>query len=195
MKKHIWDSMKMLLAMTVLTGIIYPLAMTGIAQIVFPKQANGSMIRINGKLVGSSLIGQNFASDKYFWPRPSAVNYNPLPSGASNYGPTSDTLKELVEMRRNNFIRLNGLPSNTQVPPDMLYASGSGLDPDISPKAAELQIDRVAHARHFDAKEKRELVRLVKSHLEGPQLGFLGEPRVNVLMLNLALDTLGVTRK
>ncbi len=195
MKKHLWDSIKMLLVMTVFTGIIYPLAMTGIAQIVFPNQANGSMIRIKGKLVGSRLIGQNFTSDKYFWPRPSAIGYNPLPSGGSNYGPTSDALKELVEMRRKEFIRLNGLPSNTQVPPDMLYASGSGLDPDISPAAAELQIDRVARARHFDEKGKKDLEGLVRSQIHGPQLGFLGEPRVNVLMLNLALDSLDVNSR
>ncbi len=190
MKKHLLDSLKMLLVMTVFTGIIYPLAMIGIAQIIFPNQANGSMIRIDGKLVGSRLIGQNFTSDKYFWPRPSAIGYNPLPSGGSNYGPTSDTLKELVEMRRKEFIRLNGLPPNTQVPPDMLYASGSGLDPDISPAAAELQIDRVARARGFGSVRTAELTKLVQSHVEGPQLGFLGNPRVNVLELNIALDSL-----
>ena len=190
MKKHLWDSIKMLLVMTIFTGIIYPLAMTGIAQIIFPNQANGSMIKINGKLVGSRLIGQNFTSDRYFWPRPSAIGYNPLPSGGSNYGPTSDTLKDLVEMRRKEFIRLNGLPSNTRVPPDMLYASGSGLDPDISPAAAELQIDRVARARGFGSVRTAELTKLVQSHVEGPQLGFLGNPRVNVLELNIALDSL-----
>jgi K+-transporting ATPase ATPase C chain len=180
----------MLLVMTVFTGLIYPLVMTAIAQIVFPKQANGSMIGINGKLVGSKLIGQNFTSDKYFWPRPSAIGYNPLPSGGSNYGPTSDTLKKLVEMRRREFIRLNGLPANANVPPDMLYASGSGLDPDISPESAELQIDRVARARDFDSLQTAALRKLVKSHIEKPQLGFLGDPRVNVLELNIALDSL-----
>ncbi len=180
----------MLLVMTIFTGIIYPLAMTGIAQIIFPNQANGSMIKINGKLVGSRLIGQNFTSDRYFWPRPSAIGYNPLPSGGSNYGPTSDTLKDLVEMRRKEFIRLNGLPSNTRVPPDMLYASGSGLDPDISPEAAELQIGRVARARGFDLAQTARLRKLVQSHIQEPQLGFLGNTRVNVLELNIALDSL-----
>ena len=180
----------MLLVMTVFMGLIYPLVMTAIGQIVFPEQANGSMIRINGKLVGSKLIGQNFTSDKYFWPRPSAIGYNPLPSGGSNYGPTSDTLKKLVELRRSEFIRLNGLSPNTKVPPDMLYASGSGLDPDISPESAELQIDRVARARGFDSLQTVELQKLVKSHIVKPQLGFLGDPRVNVLELNIALDSL-----
>ncbi len=180
----------MLLVMTVFTGLIYPLVMTALGQIVFPEQANGSMIRINGKLVGSKLIGQNFTSDKYFWPRPSAIGYNPLPSGGSNYGPTSDTLKELVEMRRSEFIRSNGLSPNAKVPPDMLYASGSGLDPDISPESAELQIDRVARARGFDSLQTAALSKLVKSYTEKPQLGFLGDPVVNVLELNIALDSL-----
>ena len=190
MKTHLWNSLKMLLVMTVFMGLIYPLVMTAIGQIVFPEQANGSMIRINGKLVGSKLIGQNFTSDKYFWPRPSAIGYNPLPSGGSNYGPTSDTLKKLVELRRSEFIRLNGLSPNTKVPPDMLYASGSGLDPDISPESAELQIDRVARARGFDSLQTVELQKLVKSHIVKAQLGFLGDPRVNVLELNIALDSL-----
>ena len=190
MKTHLWNSLKMLLVMTVFTGLIYPLVMTAIAQIVFPEQANGSMIRINGKLVGSKLIGQNFTSDKYFWPRPSAIGYNPLPSGGSNYGPTSDTLKDLVEMRRKDFIRMNGLPPDTKVPPDMLYASGSGLDPDISPAAAELQIGRVARARGFGSVRTAELTKLVESHIQAPQLGFLGNARVNVLELNIALDSL-----
>lgn len=195
MKKQIWDSTKMLLVMTIFTGLVYPLVMTAIAQIIFPKQANGSMIRMNGRLVGSRLIGQNFTGNKYFWPRPSAIGYNPLPSGGSNYGPTSDTLKELVEMRRKEFIRLNGLPANTKVPPDMLYASGSGLDPDISPASAELQINRVARARGFDNLQTAALRKLVQSHIEGPQLGFLGDPRVNVLVLNLALDSLDVNSR
>lgn len=195
MKKHLWDSLKVLIVMTVFTGLVYPLVMTAIAQIVFPKQANGSMIRINGKLVGSKLIGQNFTGDKYFWPRPSAIGYNPLPSGASNYGPTSDTLKELVETRRKEFIRLNGLPANTRVPPDMLYSSGSGLDPDISPASAELQINRIARARGFDSVQTAQLRKLMQSHVEGPQLGFLGDARVNVLELNIALDSLDVTSR
>ncbi len=190
MKRLFWDSVKMLLIMTVFTGIIYPMVVTGIAQIIFPGQANGSMITVDDKLVGSKLIGQAFTSDKYFWPRPSATGYNPLPSGGSNYGPTSDTLEKLVDMRRRNFTRLNGLPVNTKVPPDMLYASGSGLDPDISPAAAELQIGRVARARGFDSTQTAGLRKLVSSYIHGPQFGILGDPRVNVLELNIALDRL-----
>ncbi len=176
--------------MTVFTGLLYPVVMTGIAQVVFPKQANGSLIEIGGKVVGSKLIGQDFTSDKYFWPRPSAIGYDPLPSGGSNCGPTSDTLEKLVEMRKTDFIRLNNLPPSTQVPSDMLYASGSGLDPDISPESAELQIDRVARARGFDSVQTQDLRKLVQDHIEGRELGLFGERRVNVLMLNIALDSL-----
>jgi potassium-transporting ATPase KdpC subunit len=195
MKKHLFDSIKMLAVMTIFTGVFYPLFMTLVANIVFPNQATGSLVKIDGRVVGSKLIGQDFFSDKYFWPRPSAVGYNPLPSGGSNYGPTSDTLKKLVEMRRADFIRLNNLPANTRVPAEMLYASASGLDPDISPEAAELQIDRVARARNLDNSEKEELIKIVKSAIEGPQFGILGEPRVNVLLLNMALDTMNVNRR
>jgi potassium-transporting ATPase KdpC subunit len=194
MKRHLFDSMKMLAVMTVFTGVFYPLFMTLVANIVFPNQATGSLIKIDGRVVGSKLIGQKFSSDRYFWPRPSAVGYNPLPSGGSNYGPTSDTLKRLVEMRRADFIRMNNLPANTQVPADMLYASASGLDPDVSPEAAEFQIDRVARARGFNARKTKELRELVKSHIERRELGFLGEPRVNVLLLNVALDSMDVSR-
>lgn len=190
MKKMILPAIYLTLFMTVFTGFLYPVVMTGIAQIVFPKQANGSLIEIGGKVVGSKLIGQDFTSDKYFWPRPSAIGYDPLPSGGSNYGPTSDTLKKLVEMRKADFIRLNNLPPSTQVPSDMLYASGSGLDPDISPESAELQIDRVARARGFDSVQTQDLRKLVQDHIEGRELGLFGERRVNVLMLNIALDSL-----
>ncbi len=194
MKKTILPAIYLTLLMTVLTGLLYPLVMTGIAQLIFPGQANGSMIKCEGQVVGSKLIGQNFTSVRYFWSRPSAIGYNPMPSGATNYGPTSDTLKHLVEKRKADFIRFNDLPANTQVPGDMLYASGSGLDPDISPEAAELQIDRVARARGFNSSETKVLRELVESHIETPQLGFLGEPRVNVLLLNIALDSLYVSR-
>ncbi len=194
MKKHLWVSVKMLLLMTVFTGLIYPLAITGIARVIFPAQANGSLIKIDGRLIGSRLIGQEFKSNKYFWPRPSATGYDHLPSGGSNYGPTSDTLKQLVEARRAKFIRANHLPKNTRVPSVMLNSSASGLDPDITPRSAELQVGRVARARGFDNKQEMELRKLVASHVQGPQLGFLGEPRVNVLLLNLALDSISVNR-
>jgi len=178
----------MLLVMTVLTGVLYPVLMTVIAQLVFPCKSNGSMIERNGEIVGSELIAQKFQSDKYFWCRPSAIDYNPLPSGASNLGPTSKALKDSVEERRKHFIELNFLPPNTIVPTEMLFASGSGIDPHISPEAAFLQVNRITQARGFDEQKKTLLKTLVQNHIEAPQFGFLGEPRVNVLKLNLALD-------
>lgn len=195
MKTTILPAIYLTLVMTLLTGLLYPLAMTGIAQLVFPKHANGSLVAVDGRVVGSEFIGQDFRSNKYFWSRPSAILYDPIPSGASDFGPTSDTLKSLVEDRKANFIRLNHLPSHTAVPAEMIYASGSGLDPDISPEAAELQIDRVAKARGFNAEERQKLIDLVESHIESPELGLLGEPRVNVLLLNLAVDAMNVSRK
>lgn len=195
MKRHFIDAIKVLAVMTLLTGIIYPLFMTLVANVVFPEQATGSLIKANGRIVGSKLIGQEFSSGKYFWSRPSATDYNALPSEGSNYGPTSDTLKHLVEMRRKRFIRMNDLPPGTRVPACMLYSSASGLDPDVSPRAAELQIGRVARARGFDKKQKRELENLVASHIQSRQLGLFGEPTVNVLLLNMALDSSGVSRK
>ncbi|MGC8654704.1 MAG: potassium-transporting ATPase subunit KdpC [Candidatus Kryptoniota bacterium] len=195
MKKFIIESIKVLFAMTLLTGVIYPLAMTGIVQLIFPHKANGSLIKLNGKIVGSELIGQAFTDDKYFWPRPSATGYDALPSGASNYAITSDTLLKLTISRRKAFTRKNLLPSDSLVPPEMIYASGSGLDPHISPEAAFLQINRVASARHFNRAQKDELRKLVSSFIEHRQLGFLGESRVNVLLLNIALDTMTFSGK
>ena len=178
----------MLLVMTILTGVLYPVLMTVIAQLVFPNKSNGSMIEKNGEVVGSELIAQKFQSDKYFWCRPSATDYNPLPSGASNLGPTSKALKDSVEERRKQFVEKNFLPQNTIVPTEMLFASGSGIDPQISPEAAFLQVDRIAQARGFDEQKKTLLKTLVQNQIETLQFGFLGEPRVNVLKLNLALD-------
>jgi potassium-transporting ATPase KdpC subunit len=190
MKKQILTSLKMFLVMTILTGVLYPVLMTVIAQLVFPNKSNGSMIEKNGKIIGSELIAQKFQSDKYFWCRPSAIDYNPLPSGASNLGPTSKALKDSVEKRRKRFIEQNFLPPNTTVPTEMLFASGSGIDPHISPDAAFLQVDRIAQARGFDEQKKALLKTLVRNHIEALQFGFLGETRVNVLRLNLVLDAM-----
>jgi len=173
------QSIRIYLVITLLTGVIYPLAMTGVAQLLFPKQANGSRIIENGKLVGSDLIAQKFESPKYFWPRPSAADYATVASGASNKGPTSADLKKSIEERREKF--------GTEAPVDLLTASGSGLDPHISPEAARLQIPRVASARNMSI---QKITALVDQTIEQPQLGFLGEPRVNVLQLNRALDQL-----
>jgi K+-transporting ATPase ATPase C chain len=160
-----------------LTGILYPLAMTGVAQLVFPKQANGSRIVQNGKLIGSDLLVQKFESPKYFWPRPSSADYATVPSGASNKGPTSADLKKSIDERQAKF--------GNDAPVDLLTASGSGLDPHISPEAARSQLQRVADARKMSI---QQISALVDQVTEQPQFGFLGEPRVNVLRLNLALD-------
>jgi K+-transporting ATPase ATPase C chain len=185
----ILQSIRMLVFMTVLTGVAYPLLVTGIAQIVFPKQANGSLIEKDGKVLGSSLIGQPFSDPKYFWSRPSATSpmpYNGASSSGSNQGPTNPALKEAVEGRVKALRDAGGDPAKP-VPVDLVTASGSGLDPHISPAAAGYQIGRIAKRRGL-AEEK--IKALVERNTEGRSLGFLGEPRVNVLQLNLALDAL-----
>jgi K+-transporting ATPase ATPase C chain len=178
-------SFRVLFVLTVLTGIVYPLMITGVSQVVFPAKANGSMITVEGRTVGSRLIGQTFASDRYFWPRPSAVGYNPMPSGGSNLGPTSASLRDSVVARAAIF----GRPVST-VPPDLLLASGSGLDPEISPEAALFQVERVWKAREAGVTGRARIEALVREGVRAPQLGLLGEPRINVLELNLALDSL-----
>lgn len=181
-------SIKIFLFFTVLTGVLYPLFVTGIAQFVFPAKANGSLIVKNNQVIGSELIGQQFDSAVYFTSRPSAILYNPLPSGGSNYGLTNVKLKNLVAERRRNFIAFNELDSHTEIPSEMLFASASGLDPHISPKAASLQVERIAKARNFDITQKQELLNCVKNLSETPEFLFLGESRVNVLLLNLETD-------
>jgi K+-transporting ATPase ATPase C chain len=193
MKTQTKIALKFLLVMTILTGIIYPLLMTGLAQLGFSSKANGSLITKDGKIIGSELIGQKFDSSIYFWSRPSAIGYNPIPSGASNYGPTSDTLKKLVTSRRILFAGSNSVQNELSVPKEMIFASGSGLDPHISPEAASLQIDRISNARHFNDIQKQRLLEIVKALTEMPQFLILGEKRINVLILNLELDKL--TRK
>jgi potassium-transporting ATPase KdpC subunit len=188
MKNQTIIALKFLLIMTVLTGIIYPLVMTGFAQVCFPLKANGSLIAKDGKIIGSGLIGQKFDSCIYFWPRPSAVGYNPIPSGASNYGPTSDTLRKLVASRRDLFAKTNSLDNKFSIPKEMIFASASGLDPHISPNAALLQVERIAKARNLSSVQKDKLNKLVNSLIEPHQLLILGEDRVNVLKLNLEMD-------
>lgn len=190
MWKSIINSVAMVAIMTVLTGIVYPMAMTGLAQALFPSQANGSIIRYNGQSVGSKLIGQNFTSDKYFHGRPSSAGsdgYEALSSSGSNLGPTNAKLKQSVQERLDKIIAENALDSGKTVPGDLVLASASGLDPHITPDAAYLQLKRVAAARGL---QQKEVERLVESHIEGRQFGLLGEQCVNVLELNLALDGL-----
>jgi K+-transporting ATPase ATPase C chain len=185
MKKNILVAIWMTLATTVLLGIIYPIVVTGLAQVLFPRQANGELIRENGKIIGSRLIGQPFTSRGYFYSRPSAAGtagYDPTASGGSNLGPTNKALLDRVSAQVKTLQPDN--PS-APVPADLVTTSGSGLDPDISPAAADFQIPRVARERGISEDEVRELVR---KHTEGRQLGFLGEPRVNVLELNLDMN-------
>ena len=181
---------RLFLVLVLLTGVIYPLVVTAVAQLAFHNQAEGSQINSNGKLVGSALLSQKTESPKYFWPRPSAGDYATVASSASNLGPSSDALKKAIADRAAKLRSANNLAADAPLPDDMITTSASGLDPHISPAAARMQIDRVTKARDFNAEQKMKLTALVKSHIEGPQLGFLGEPRVNVLLLNVALDEL-----
>jgi potassium-transporting ATPase KdpC subunit len=187
MRTQLRPALVSLVALTLITGLLYPLVVTGIAQVLFPRQANGSLILIDGKPVGSSLIGQPFDAPKYFWGRPSATSpfpYNAAASSGSNLGPTNDALIKAVQARIDALKAAD--PDNPlSLPVDLVTASGSGLDPHISPAAAAYQVRRIARVRGLD---ETVVQRLVAQHTEGRQLGVLGEPRVNVLTLNLALD-------
>ena len=184
--KLIIQSILLTIVFTVLTGVLYPLAITGIAQVAFKDKANGSLIERDGKVVGSELLAQQFTGPKYVWPRPSAGSYATVPSGASNLGPTSGALQTNVLTNAKAFRDGNKLAADAPVPADMVFTSGSGLDPHISPEAARLQIARVAAERTTDV---ARVTALVEKSIERSQWGFLGEPRVNVLRLNLALDS------
>ena len=186
--KTIKIALRIFLLLTLITGVAYPLAITGIAQALLPHKANGSLIHQQNKVIGSSLIGQAMDSSIYFSPRPSAIGYNPLPSGGSNLGLTSTKLIKQVKDRKADFLKKNGNDNTSSIPSEMLFASGSGLDPHISPQAAEWQVNRIAKNRNFNSVQKLKLAQLIQAHTEQPQCGILGEARVNVLELNLALD-------
>jgi len=196
MLREIRPALFLLVALTLITGLIYPLAMTGLAQVLFPTQANGSMIMRDGKVIGSALIGQQFNDDKYFHGRPSATNtpdpkdatktvdapYNAANSGGSNLGPTN---KALIDRVKGDVDKLKAENPGAQVPIDLVTTTGGGLDPHISPEAAFFQVPRVAKARNMPEDRVRQLV---DQHIEGRTFGLLGEPRVNVLALNMTLD-------
>ncbi|HTW87371.1 MAG TPA: potassium-transporting ATPase subunit KdpC [Candidatus Binataceae bacterium] len=187
-------AIRMTVVLTVLTGIIYPLFMVGVAHVIFPRQAGGSLIYRNGAVVGSSLIGQNFKAPRYFQSRPSAAGnngYDATSSSGSNLGPTSKSLIDSVKQRLKSVLEENPGVRPSQVPVDLVTASGSGLDPEISPAAADLQVPRVTKARRISEDAVRTLI---KEHTSGRLLGFLGEPGVNVVELNLALDALGANQ-
>lgn len=190
MKTQLLIAIKILALLTILLGVGYPLLITGIARLAFPAKANGSLIKAGDKVVGSELIGQQFDSDLYFYSRPSATNYNPLPSGGSNLGPTSEKRKLLVSQRKENFILKNQIDATQPLPSEMLCASASGLDPHISPLAALLQVERIVKVRQLNNSQKQELLTTIADLTEPPQFTLLGEARINVLKLNLALDKL-----
>jgi potassium-transporting ATPase KdpC subunit len=190
MKKNLLIALWFTLVTTVIFGVLYPLAVTGLAQMLFPHQANGQLIEKNGKIVGSRIIGQSFVGPGYFHSRPSSAGagYDPMSSSGSNLGPTN---KVLIDRVKGEVQRLQAENPSAPIPVDLVTGSGSGLDPDISPAAAEFQIPRVARSHGVKQEDVRALV---LKHTRGRDLGFLGEPRVNVLELNLDLDALSTMR-
>ena len=180
------SALRMLLALTALCGVAFPLAVTGLARWCFADQAGGSLLYLHGRPIGSRLLAQSFTNAIYFQPRPSAAQYATVPSGASNQGGTSAGLKKTIEDRMAYWSGDGGVFAS--VPPELLLASGSGLDPHISLEAALFQLDRVARARGFNSRQKEECEILIQRQIEKPQFGFLGESRINVLLLNCALN-------
>lgn len=186
--KDLKSAIRMILLMTVITGAIYPLLITGFSQLFFPLKANGSLVTLNNRIVGSSLIGQPFTGSRYFQPRPSASDYDCLKSGGSNLGPTSFKLADSVSRRITRLYQANSTDSLSKVPAMILFASASGLDPHTDIPSVIFQAARVGRERGFTADQRKQLSLLINRLTEPPQFGFLGEERINILMLNLELD-------
>ena len=187
-RKQIWPAVSMTLVLCLITGFVYPGVVTGLAQVLFPRQANGSLVTVNGRVVGSALIGQPFTRAEYFHPRPSAAGngYDATASSGTNKGPTDRKLADTLIAQAVSDAVTKDHAQKGKIPSDMVTASASGLDPDISPANARLQVDRVAEARGLEPARVRAVL---DAHVQGRQFGFFGEPRVNVLLLNIALDS------
>lgn len=188
--KTIISALRVFFALTLITGMAYPLTITVISRLAFPSQASGSVLTKDNKAIGSELLAQEFIRPGYFWTRPSAGSFATVASGASNLGPTSADLRELIATRRKALQEAHDLPDDAVVPDELVTTSGSGLDPHLSPDAAKFQAGRVAKARNLT---ESKVLELIHAHTELPQLGIFGEARVNVLQLNLALDSLGTS--
>lgn len=184
--KNIWSNFKIFLWLTLITGVAYPLFITLMAQFTMKAQADGSILYVNGRPIGAQLIGQKFENERYFWPRPSAIDYNPMPSGGSNLGPSSQKLKEVIEARKKVLFTAHESKAY-YIPSELLFASGSGIDPHLSPAGAYYQIERIAKARNIEH-DQDKIKKLVDGLIIKRALGFLGNPHINVLILNLALD-------
>lgn len=185
-----FKNLKLFLWLTFLTGVVYPLIVTLIAQITMPQKANGNFITIGGKIIGAERIAQKFEDPKYFWPRPSATNYSAMPSGGSNLGPISLKLKQQIKERKNHLIESNPLKIDQPVPIELLFASGSGLDPDISIAAAEYQIERIIKARNWPSNAHKTIIDIINTHTKGRSHPLFTSRYVNVLRLNITLDEL-----
>jgi K+-transporting ATPase ATPase C chain len=190
MKRQFFTGLRFLALMIILTGIIYPGVITVITTMFFHREAQGSLVERDGVITGSELIGQKFDSQEYFWSRPSINNYNPLPSGASNLGISNPLLIKTIAQREKDFLKANKMNEDLNIPPEMVTASASGLDPHISPEAALLQVARVARARGMDKAGQDNLVTLINELTEERQYSLFGEPRINVFLLNLKTDSL-----
>lgn len=185
--KFIYQAFMLFALMSLIAGVFYPALVTTIGQLIFRDKSMGSLIVLNGEVIGSKLIAQSFKKSQYFWPRPSASNFNALPSFASNRGPTSKILAEQIHKRRRDLSSAHGMMAGN-IPADLLTTSASGLDPHISLESARMQVKRIAKARGLDEKQKAEVEKLIDDHLDYRQFGILGENRINVLSLNIFLD-------